>query len=157
MQRSSRSYPLCLSVIVGMAVTSLMPGAVVGESTSKKKPSKPDYPPHAKVLEGFDKVVSTVDGKSMYTIWTRKKDGQMYAELPTNFASKKYFIALTIASGERFAGLQAGDIYVYWRKYHKRLALLTPNVEVRSSGDRESKASVKRLFTDRVLLENSFD
>ena len=26
---------------------------------------------------------------------------------------RKYFIALTVASGERYAGLQAGDMYVY--------------------------------------------
>ena len=89
----------------------------------------------------------------MYTIWTRSKDGQMYAELPGSFSSKKYFIALTIASGDLFAGYQIGDLYVYWRRYDKRMALMTPNVEVRSTGDAESKASVKRIFTDRMLLD----
>lgn len=113
-----------------------------------------DFPPHAKVLEGFTKVVSTADGsRSLYTLWTRAKDSQMYAELPTAFASQKHFIALTVASGERFAGLQAGDAYVYWRRYNKRLALIMPELETRSSGDSESKASVQRLFTGRVLLE----
>jgi hypothetical protein len=115
----------------------------------------PQYPPHAEVLKGYEKVVSTTDDKpSLYTIWTREKDGQMYAELPKNFGSQKYFIALTVSSGERFAGLQAGDMYVYWRQYDNRLALITPNTEVRSTGDDESKASVQRLFTDQVLLES---
>jgi len=118
---------------------------------------KPDFPPYATVLAGYEKVVSpdpTSNGKkSLYTIWTRKKDGQMLAELPKDYASKKQFIAMTIASGDRYAGLQAGDLYVYWRRYDKRLALLTPNIATRSTGDAESKSSVKRLFTDRVLLE----
>ncbi|OHB81439.1 MAG: hypothetical protein A2W31_06995, partial [Planctomycetes bacterium RBG_16_64_10] len=112
------------------------------------------FPPHSKVLEGFEKVVSTADGKkSLYTIWVRQKDNQMLAELPKDYATQKQFFALTIASGDRFAGLQAGDMYVYWRRYDKRLALIAPNVAVRSSGDSESKASVERLFTDQVILD----
>ncbi len=77
----------------------------------------------------------------------------MYLELPKDFANKKYFIALTISSGDEYAGLQFGDHYVYWRMYNKRLALVLPNVEIRSTGEPESKSSVKRLFTDRVLLD----
>ncbi len=115
---------------------------------------KPAYPPHAEVLKDYEKVVSTADDKpSLYTIWTRDKDAQMYAELPKNFATQKYFFALTISSGDRFAGLQSGDMYVYWRQFDNRLALITPNVDIRSTGDDESKASVQRLFTDQVLLE----
>jgi hypothetical protein len=99
----------------------------------------PQYPPHADVLKGYEKVISTADDKpSLFTIWTRDKDSQMYAELPKGFASQKYFIALTVSSGEEFAGLQAGDIYVYWRQYDNRLALITPNMQVRSTGDDES-------------------
>ncbi|RMG34234.1 MAG: DUF5117 domain-containing protein [Planctomycetota bacterium] len=113
-----------------------------------------DYPPHAKVLAGFSKVISTADGQqSMYTLWLNKKQNKLYAELPRNFASKKYFIAMTIASGDRFAGLQMGDLYCYWRQINKRLALFEPNLAVRSTGDQESKASVKRLFTDRLVID----
>jgi hypothetical protein len=112
-----------------------------------------DYPPLEKVTEGYDKVVSTAEGHSMYTLWVRHRDSQMLAELPRDFFRHKYFIALTVASGERYAGLQAGDLYVYWKQYDNRLALIEPNVEVRSTGDAESKSSVSRLFTDRVLLD----
>ena len=56
-------------------------------------------------------------------------------------ADKKYFIGLTVASGQIFAGLQAGDFYVQWRQYNNRLALIAPNLEIRAvTGDRESKA-----------------
>lgn len=113
-----------------------------------------DLPPHEKILDGYDKVVSTADGAaSLWTVYTRKSDGQMLLELPRSFAKKKYFIALTVASGNRFAGLQSGDLYVQWRRYDDKLLLLRPNVEIRSTGDDDSKASVARLFTDEVLLQ----
>ena len=113
-----------------------------------------DFPPLEKVTEGYEKVVSTTDGQpSLYTIWVRRKDGQMLAELPRNYMMQKHFIAMTVASGELYAGLQAGDMYVYWKQYDKRLALIEPNVETRSTGDSESRSSVNRLFTDRVILD----
>ena len=77
----------------------------------------------------------------------------MLAELPRDYGHHKYFIALTVASGESYAGLQAGDLYVYWKQFDNRLALIEPNVEIRSTGDNESKSSVQRLFTDRVVLD----
>jgi len=77
----------------------------------------------------------------------------MLAALPGGYNGRKFFIALTIASGEDYAGLQAGDMYVYWKRYDKRLALIEPNIEIKSTGDQESKSSVERLFTDRVILD----
>ena len=115
---------------------------------------EPVYPPLEKIIEGFTKAESrSPDHQSLGNIWTRERDSQMYLELPKDFATKKYFIALTVSSGDEYAGLQAGDYYVYWRMYNKRLALILPNVDIRSSGEPESKSSVKRLFTDQVLLD----
>jgi len=113
-----------------------------------------EYPPFEKVTEGFVKSDSkSPDKQSLCGIWTREKDGQMLLELPKDFAMKKYFIALTVSSGDRYAGLQSNDYYVYWRQYNKRLALIVPNMSIRSNGEPESKSSVKRLFTDTVLLD----
>jgi hypothetical protein len=67
--------------------------------------------------------------------------------------NKKYFIGLTVAGGQLYAGLQSGDFYVQWQEYNGRLALIQPNLAVRSTGDNESKDSVKRLFTGQVLLD----
>ncbi|GAB5407201.1 MAG: zinc-dependent metalloprotease [Aureliella sp.] len=89
----------------------------------------------------------------MYTLYTKDKEGQMLIELPKSYSMKKYFIGLTVASGQTFAGLQAGDYYVQWRQYNKRLALISPNMQIRSGGDSESKSSVNRLFTGQVLLD----
>ena len=109
---------------------------------------------YSKVFDGFKKVVSTTDGKApMFEIWVDKKKNRMRAQLPKDVQKKKYFIALTVSSGERFAGLQEGDIYVYFKVYGDRIALIEPNVEIRSTGDKESKSSVKRLFTDRVIVD----
>ncbi len=127
-------------------------------ATSSAKPStptrRPEFPPFTKVSEGYKEVVSTTDGKRpLYRVWYRQKDQQLLAELPPGYSSQRHYIALTVASGERFAGLQAGERYVYWRRYDKRLALIEPNVEVRATREEEAKLSVKRLFTDRVLAE----
>jgi hypothetical protein len=141
------------AIAAGFAAAGLMSSAASAQTKSPTPPAA-TAPLHAKILNGFKKVVSTADGKKpMWTIYTREKDSQMIAELPANYASQKYFIGLTVSSGETFAGLQSRDMYVYWRKFNERLALMEPNVGTRSTGDAESKASVSRLFTDKVLLD----
>ncbi len=114
-----------------------------------------DLPPFEKVSEGFEKIPvnDQGDSKGLISIWKREKDGQLIGELPKNFAGKRYFVALTVSSGDLYAGLQAGDWVVEWRRYDDRLALIAPNLETRATGDPESKASVKRLFTDQVLMD----
>lgn len=128
--------------------------ALASGSASIQAQDPSEFPPFEKVVEGYQKVESgSPDHQTLGNIWKRDKDGQMLIELPKDFAAKKYFVALTVSSGDRFAGLQAGDYYAYWRVYNKRLALILPNMDIRSNGEEESKASVKRLFTDTVLLD----
>ena len=145
---------LALSItIIGLSSVVMAVEKPVAQKPTEEKP-KPEFPPLDQVIKGYEKIISTADRKeSLYTIWTREKDAQMLAALPSGYEKKKFFIALTIASGEDFAGLQAGDMYVYWRRYDKRLALIEPNIQIRSTGDEESKSSVERLFTDRVILD----
>ncbi len=113
-----------------------------------------DYPPFEKVIEGFKKIETPGDeAPPMYTLYVKENEGELLIELPKNYTMKNYFIGLTVASGQVFAGLQAGDFYVQWREYNKRLALIAPNMRVRSGGDKESKDSVDRLFTGQVLLD----
>ena len=116
---------------------------------------KIEFPPLEKVTEGY-KAVEPAEGVTPYIkLWvSEKNDGQMLAELPKDFETPNHrqFIATTVSSGEIFSGLQASDFYVYWKKYGKRLALIAENVGIRGSDD-ESKSSVERIFTDRVLLD----
>jgi len=123
------------------------------EGKGEKGEAKPDFPSFEETAKDFEKVVSTAEGTSFYGLWQRKKDGQMLAELPANFASQKEFFALTNPTGELFAGLQLGEKYVYWKRFDKRVALIEPNLSTRSTGDQESKDSVQNHFTDRVLVD----
>src|SRR5688572_1067324 len=124
-----------------------------GENKEKEKEKKPDFPTFEETSKDFEKVVSTAEGTSFYGLWQRKKDGQMLAELPGSFATTKQFFALTVPTGEAFAGLQMQEKYVVWKRFDKRVALIEPNIEVRSSGDQESKDSIQNHFIDRVLVD----
>lgn len=155
-RQTSRTVVFMLvSVVTIIGLSSVVTGA---EKPADDKPAaakpKPEFPPLDEVTKDYELVRPGADSeRTFYTIWTRDKDGQMLAALPSGYEGKRFFIALTIASGESFAGLQAGDLYVYWKRYDKRLALVEPNIQVKSTGDQESQSSVERLFTDRVILD----
>ena len=141
--------------VFGMKYKNLLFAAIVAAGMSLSGTASAELPPFDKVSEGFEKVVvvDQQNTKGLFNLWKRKKDAQLLAELPKNFAGKSYFIALTVSSGDRYAGLQSGEWVVQWRRYDERLALIAPNLTIRATGDAESKASVKRLFTDQVLLD----
>ena len=136
-----------LSLAVAFATLATIPFA-------SAQTSRPEYPPFDTVAKGYKKVTTNPDGKpGLYTIWVREKDGQMLAELPRSYTSDKYFFAMTVNAGESRAGLHSGERYLTWRRYDKRLALVEPNIATRSTGEKESQDSVKRIFTDRVMLD----
>ncbi len=144
---------VCLSLLALSALTAKMLGAE-GPSARPKSAPKPEYPPYTEVMKGYKQVVSTIDqSPSLFGLFVNSKDNQILAAFPKKYRSKKFFIALTVASGEQYAGLQQADMYVYWKQIGKRMVLIQPNVAVRSTGDSESKRSVDRLFTDRVLAD----
>ncbi len=109
--------------------------------------------PWSAVKDGYEKVVSTADGQSFYDLYINRKTNQVLAELPRGYEKQHHFFAMTVAGGEIFAGLQAGDIYTKWKRIGNRLALIQPQIAVRSTGDQESKDSLETVFTDRVLLD----
>ncbi|HBJ39067.1 MAG TPA: hypothetical protein DDZ51_30840 [Planctomycetaceae bacterium] len=114
-----------------------------------------DFPAFADVSKGFVQIASSdqQNPKGLFNVWKREKDEQLLGELPKNFVGKRFFIALTVSSGDRYAGLQSGDWVIEWRRYNNRLAVLAPNLTIRAEGEAEAKASVKRLFTDQVLMD----
>lgn len=129
------------------AIARAMSGGGGGESSSNGKDWK-------SMSKGFERVVSTTNGQGFYDVWINKETNQMIAELPRGFARQKHFFAMTVSGGEIFAGLQAGDMYVYWKQYgDDRLALVMPEMAVRSTGEQSSKDSVNQIFTDRVILD----
>ena len=124
-----------------------LPGAPGGPAEKEQ-----DFPKWDEVSKDYQKVNTTPDG-AMWTLWTRQKDAQVLAELPRDYESRKYFFAMTLSSGSQWAGLQGANVMVNWKRYDKRLALIEPNTDVRSTGDDASKLSVGRVFTDRVMLD----
>ncbi|MEM9373705.1 MAG: DUF5117 domain-containing protein, partial [Planctomycetota bacterium] len=107
--------------------------------------------PFKQVVDGFEQVTGQ-DG-SFYGIWLNKKTNQLIAELPRGYERQNHFFAMTVSGGEIFAGLQAADMYTQWKKINDRMALVMPQIAVRSTGDQESKDSVEMIFTDRVLVD----
>lgn len=154
-------FKLFLLTAAGLCLSaSSLPAARAQGPGGPPAPEQPEFPPFAEVSKGYEKVVSTADGAaSLYTIWRREKDGQLIAELPRNFQAQKHLIAATLAAGDIWAGLHSGiftadaDRYFYWKRYDKRLAMVSPQISTRSTGDQQSKDSVGRQFTDRVILD----
>lgn len=144
---------LTATVATGVAVSLFAQAPTPAPAAPPAQPA-PEFPPHTEVLKDYEQVISSIDkAPSLFQIWVRRKDNQMLAVFPEKFPQKKFFIAVTVASGEEYAGLQAGDMYVYWVRNDKRMVMMTPNLDVRSTGEAESKASVQRLFTDRVVVD----
>ncbi len=141
------------------AMLALSAGALAQEGGQGERPGggerpKPEFPPFSEVSKDYEKIVSTADNSDgLYTIWRREKDGQLLAELPRGFANQKHFIAMTVAGGDIWAGLQGGDGVFYWKRYDKTLAMIAPNFSTRTTGDEESKAGVSQQFTDSVMLD----
>lgn len=122
-------------------------------ASAGKGGEKPEFRPWAEVSKGFERVVTAGEQKSLYGLWRKEKDGSLLAELPSGWANQRHYIALTVASGDLYAGLQFGELYVYWKRVDNRMLLVEPNVARRSTGDPESKIGVDQIFTDRVILD----
>ena len=87
---------LLITILVVSAALTLLVGIIA----IPKAPAA-ELPPFSKVSEGYEKVTVSdqQNRKGFFDVWQRKKDAQLIAELPKNFATKSYFIALTISSG----------------------------------------------------------
>lgn len=148
---------LGIITVCGLAISAnAQPGARPPGQGEDEKPGKPEqeFKPFSEVSKDFTQVVSTADGlPSLYTVWKREKDGQLLAELPRGWQNQRQLFAMTVPTGELFAGLQAGDMYVYWKRFDKRMALIAPQIDIRSTGDTESKDSIKNHFVDRVIID----
>ncbi len=148
------------TIALGLAVGSLALGQAPAApeqpapAPGEKAKDKPEFPPFDEVSKDYTKVVSTADGApGLFNVYRRDKDGQILAEFPRGYDNQKYFLAMTVSKGDMWAGLQGADMYVYWKRFDKKMALIAPNLEVRSTGDQESKSSVALHYTDTVIVD----
>jgi hypothetical protein len=143
-------------LLLSMASAVLMPvlPTTAGSASPVAAQKAPDYPPFADVSKGFTEVKSTEDDeKPLYHLWVNSKTQQVLAELPRDYAKRNIFLGWTVSSGIGMSAVQDGLLYARWRKFGKRLALIEPNMEVRTTGDRESRSASARVNTDRVVLD----
>lgn len=149
MYRTGTALSLALLACAGLpAGTGLAPTpALAGPAMAD------DFPPFDKTIDGLDKVVSTADGADgLYDLYKDEKTGKLLGVLPGNYDSQLLMIACTVSGGDSQAGVMGPTYYAKWRRYDKQLALVMPNFNVRTTGDRQAQDSVNELFTDRVLI-----
>jgi hypothetical protein len=144
-----RSLALALAAAGGLAsFASALPVAAVmpGET-------KPDYPDFKDVVDGLTKVVSTADGsKPLYELYADYKTGKLLAVLPSGYANQLQMVACTVSGGDPEAGVMGPTHYAKWRKIGKQVALVVPNLSVRTDGDKQASESIEDLYTGRVML-----
>ncbi|MBB47416.1 MAG: hypothetical protein CMJ33_02460 [Phycisphaerae bacterium] len=143
-------------LLMTMATALVMPllSAQATASSSTAAQNAPDYPPFADVSKGFTQVKSTEDGeRPLYHLWINNKTQQVLAELPRDYAKRNIFLGWTVSSGISQSAVQNGLLYAKWKKFGKRIALVEPNLAVRTTGDRESRSASARVNTDRVVLD----
>jgi hypothetical protein len=147
-------------VVLFSMVASVLLGTA-GAQGAPKTGAKDELPKFKDVSEGYTEVISSADqAKPFYRLWKRDKDAQLLAELPGDYQTKKFFIVPTVAGGDTQLGVYSiwhylvgqGAQYLYWKPYDKKLALVRPNLQVRTLGDAESKLATQRVFTDTVIL-----
>ncbi len=110
-------------------------------------------PPFDEVADGYDTVISSIDGNSgMYTLY-RDSDDRLLIEIAPNYEGQPILIAYTISSGIGEAGVQIGDMYGFWTRIKDQLVLVQPNLEIKSTGDSQSQSGYDRVFTNRVILD----
>jgi hypothetical protein len=140
--------------IIGLGVmAAIAPTMSAAAAPLPQAPDQPEFPPFEKVSKGFKEITPPEGSKGMYRLWKNAKTQGVLAELPRTFEKQNLFMAWTVASGVPNAGVQSGDQYAKWKRFGKRLALIEPNYAVVSTGDRESKDAMRRVHTDRVILE----
>jgi hypothetical protein len=152
MQKSRMVFLAGMFALAAGGVVALPAMAQEG-APAERGGSKPEFPSWKEISEGYVQRTSPDNEGTLYGLWVKEKDQSMLAELPRGWANQKHMIAMVMPRGELFAGLQMGDRYVYWKRFDKRMALIEPQRDARSSGDNESRVSLKNHFTDRVILD----
>ena len=115
-------------------------------------PQSAPLPPFADVSKEYERVVSTPEGNSLFGLYVNRKDEQMLAEFPRGWERMRFLIAATPAGGVIFSGLQGPEKYVFWRQYGNRLALVQPQLDVRSTGEQTSDRKSTRLNSSHIPL-----
>ena len=139
-----------IGAAAGQATAADFPGAPGGGAAAGAK--KPDFPKFDDVVKDLEKVVSTADGSSpLIDLYKDDKTGKLLGVLPRGYENKLMLIACTISGGDPQAGVMGPTYYVKAKRYDKTIALVQPNFNVRTDGDRTAQDSIDQLYTGRIL------
>lgn len=112
-----------------------------------------DFPALEKVIEGLTKVNSSADGSDPYwDLYEDREKAKLLAVLPRNYEGKLLMIACTVSGGDSQAGVMGPTLFAKWEKIGNQLALIAPNLSVRTKGDKQAQESIENLYTGRVIL-----
>ncbi|MFG0258533.1 MAG: zinc-dependent metalloprotease [Phycisphaerales bacterium JB043] len=152
--QGKRAFGLTLGVAI-MGAVSVAPGLAPVEQAMAQKPRAQELPALDQAIDAdFEKVVSSMTGTSMWDIYVDTTSSRVIGVLPPDFTGKHYFLAPTISGGVPGANSSTIDGYMFTlRRHENRLVLTQPNLDVRSTGDTESKLSRQMQFTDRFIAE----
>jgi len=107
-----------------------------------------------KKFEDFDKVVKGAkEYEGMFRLY--RKEGRLYAEIPTHLLDKPLLCPISIARGIRMGGhtLNFGEQWVVvFRKVEDRLHLVRRNVRFQAKKNSPIARAVETTYTDSVLL-----
>ncbi len=136
-----------LSIIAGLA-------AAAAARADESVPPAPKLPSLQDVVKGFDQVTPSDGGeRSMYTLYVKPGSRDVLALLPRDYEKQTLLWGNGVSAGLATAGIQGDTHLVRWKRIGDRLALIKPQLRVRSSGDAESLSSHEHLFTDMSILD----
>lgn len=145
---------LSAALLIGLApFTGIATVAGTASPAHASQNQAPEFPPFAKVTEGLTKVSSNADGSAGYwDLYEDRKTGRILATLPKNYEGKLMMIACTVSGGDSQAGVMGPTLFAQWERIGNKLALVAPNLAVRTDGDKQAQDSIEQLFTGRVIL-----
>ena len=109
--------------------------------------------PFEQVTKDLTKVVSIADGTSpFYELYTDKENGKLLAAFSHGYDKQTIMISCTVSGGDEQSGVMGPTHYAKWQKIGDQLALVAPNLNVRTDQDTQAKDSIKDLYTGRVIL-----
>lgn len=156
MRRTGSSDRRLLARLGGSVMAFGIAGLVLTAGTATQalaQEHKDEFPPFEKVTEGLTKVVTNADGTpGLWDLYEDRDKGRLMAVLPKNFDAKLMMIACTVSGGDSQAGVMGPTLFAKWERIGNQLALIAPNLGVRTDGDQQAKESIENLFTGRVIL-----
>lgn len=147
----SSRFAACL--LAGLAASATAPSVAHAESIALTQSQADEFPPFDKVTSGLTKVSTNADGSAGYwDLYEDRKTGRMLAVLPKRYEGNLMMISCTVSGGDSQAGVMGPTLFAQWERIGNKLALVAPNLSVRTDGDQQAKDSIEQLFTGRVIL-----